>query len=61
MEKIIKKKDKQFLWHPFTKINNQYDPIVISSAKNDILKDINGNEVLSQEMRIKKYDFDDDY
>ena len=34
MEKIIKKKDKQFLWHPFTKINNQYDPIVISSAKN---------------------------
>ncbi len=44
MEKIIKKKDKQFLWHPFTKINNQYDPVVIASAKNDILKDINGNE-----------------
>lgn len=44
MEKEIKKKDKQFLWHPFTKIINEYDPIVISSAKNDILVDINGNE-----------------
>ena len=39
MEKIIKKKDKQFLWHPFTKINNQYDPVVIASAKNDILNE----------------------
>jgi len=44
MEKEIKKKDKQFLWHPFTKIINEYDPIVISSAKNDMLVDINGNE-----------------
>ena len=44
MEREIKKKDKQFLWHPFTKINDQYDPIVISSAKNDILIDINGNK-----------------
>ena len=44
MEKEIKKKDKKFLWHPFTKIINEYDPIVISSAKNDILVDINGNE-----------------
>ena len=44
MEKEIKRKDRQFLWHPFTKINNQYDPIVISSAKNDILVDIKGNE-----------------
>ena len=44
MEKEIKKKDKKILWHPFTKINNQYDPIVISKAKNDILVDINGNE-----------------
>ena len=42
MEKI--KKDKQFLWHPFTKINDLYDPIVISSAKNDILIDINGKK-----------------
>ena len=32
------------MWHPFTKIINEYDPIVISSAKNDILVDINGNE-----------------
>ena len=44
MEREIKKKDKQFLWHPFTKINDLYDPIVISSAKNDILIDINGNK-----------------
>ena len=44
MEREIKKKDKQFLWHPFTKINDLYDPIVISSAKNDILIDINGKK-----------------
>ena len=43
-KKEIKKKDREFLWHPFTKINDHYDPIVISSGKNDILKDINGNE-----------------
>ena len=44
IEKNIKKKDKNFLWHPFTKINSQYDPIVIIEAKNDTLIDVNGNK-----------------
>ena len=42
----IKKKDKDFLWHPFTKIDKDYDPIVITKAKDDILMDIDGKKYI---------------
>ncbi|PDH56265.1 MAG: adenosylmethionine--8-amino-7-oxononanoate transaminase [alpha proteobacterium MED-G10] len=45
-KKNIKKKDKDFLWHPFTKIDKDYDPIVITKAKDDILIDIDGKKYI---------------
>ena len=42
----IKKKDKDFLWHPFTKIDAEYDPIVITDAKDDVLIDIDGKKYI---------------
>ncbi|MFL2675596.1 MAG: aminotransferase class III-fold pyridoxal phosphate-dependent enzyme [Alphaproteobacteria bacterium] len=45
-KKKIKKKDKDFLWHPFTKIDKGYDPIVITKAKDDILVDIDGKKYI---------------
>ena len=42
----IKKKDKDYLWHPFTKIDKEYDPIVIKNAKDDILIDIDGKKYI---------------
>ena len=37
--------DKNYLWHPFTPIKDSA-PILISNAKNEILKDIDGNEYI---------------
>ena len=42
----ILKKDSKFLWHPFTQIKNNNKPIIIESAKNEILQDIDGNEYI---------------
>ena len=44
MKKKIKFEDKKYIWHPFTKLSNDYDPLVISSAKDDKLIDIDGKE-----------------
>ena len=44
MKKRIKSDDKKYIWHPFTKLSNDYDPLVISSAKDDKLVDIDGKE-----------------
>ena len=44
MKKKIKFDDKKYIWHPFTKLSNDYDPLVISSAKDDKLIDIDGKE-----------------
>ena len=44
MKKKIKSDDKKYIWHPFTKLSNDYDPLVISSAKDDKLVDIDGKE-----------------
>lgn len=46
MKKIILNKDKQFLWHPFTQSNHSNDPIIIKSAKNEKIFDIDGNEYI---------------
>ena len=42
-KKQILAKDKKFLWHPFTQSSSD-NPIVISSAKDEKLFDIDGNE-----------------
>ncbi len=44
MKKDILKNDKNYIWHPFTNIKKSKPPIVISSANNDKLIDIDGNE-----------------
>ena len=44
MKKKIKSDDKKYIWHPFTRLSNDYDPLVISSAKDDKLVDIDGKE-----------------
>ena len=46
MNKTIKFKDKKFIWHPFTKTSKSYDPIVVSSAVNEKIFDIDGNEYI---------------
>ncbi len=46
MKRQIKNYDKKFIWHPFTKISNSYDPIVISSAYDEKLVDIDGKEYI---------------
>ena len=42
MKKQILDYDKKYLWHPFTQSKSSKDPIIISSAKDEILKDIDG-------------------
>ena len=42
-KKQILAKDKKFLWHPFTQSSSD-NPIIISSAKDEKLFDIDGNE-----------------
>ena len=46
MNKNIKKKDLEFIWHPFTKHNAFYDPIVISSAKDEKIFDQEGKQYI---------------
>ncbi len=43
MKKRILELDKKYLWHPFTPVKKN-NPIIISSAKDEILKDIDGKE-----------------
>ncbi len=42
----ILKKDSKFLWHPFTQIKKNNKPIVIDSALNELLLDIDGNQYI---------------
>ena len=44
MKKKIKSDDRKYIWHPFTQLSNDYDPLVISSARDDKLIDIDGKE-----------------
>ena len=46
MKKKIKSDDKKYIWHPFTKLSNEYNPLVISSAYDEKLVDIDGNEYI---------------
>ncbi|MBH43706.1 MAG: adenosylmethionine--8-amino-7-oxononanoate transaminase [Rickettsiales bacterium] len=46
MKKNILDNDRNYIWHPFTNIKQSKPPIVISSANNDKLIDIDGNEYL---------------
>ena len=46
MKKHILENDKNYIWHPFTNIKKSKQPIVISSANNDKLIDIDGKEYL---------------
>jgi len=39
-------KDKKYLWHPFTQSSSSDDPIIISSAKDEKLYDIEGNKFI---------------
>ncbi len=45
-KKQILAKDKKFLWHPFTQTLSSDNPIIISSAKDEKLFDIEGNEYI---------------
>ena len=45
-KKQILAKDKKFLWHPFTQSSSSKDPIIINSAKDEKLFDIEGNEYI---------------
>ncbi len=42
----ILKKDREYLWHPFTQSSNSNDPIIINSAKGEKIFDIEGNEYI---------------
>ena len=44
MKNEILNKDKKFIWHPFTQLKISKPPIVIESAKNENIYDIDGNE-----------------
>ena len=44
MKKEILSKDRKFLWHPFTQFKNSSPPIVVKSARNEKIIDIDGNE-----------------
>ena len=46
MKKHILENDKNYIWHPFTNIKKSKPPIVIRSANNDKLIDIDGKEYL---------------
>ncbi len=45
-KKQILANDKKFLWHPFTQSSSADNPIIISSAKDEKLFDIDGNEYI---------------
>ena len=42
----ILRKDRKYLWHPFTQSKVSKDPIVIESAKGEKLFDSEGNEIV---------------
>lgn len=42
----ILKKDRKYLWHPFTQSLNSGDPIVVSSAEGEKIFDLEGNEFI---------------
>ncbi len=44
-DKVLKK-DRKYLWHPFTQSKTSDDPIVIHSAKGEKLFDTKGNEYI---------------
>ena len=44
MKNQILNKDKKYIWHPFTQLKISKPPIVIKSAKNENIYDIDGNE-----------------
>ncbi|MAI84729.1 MAG: adenosylmethionine--8-amino-7-oxononanoate transaminase [Rickettsiales bacterium] len=46
MSKNILKKDKNFIWHPFTQLKTAPDPILIKEAKDDTLIDIDGKKYI---------------
>ncbi len=42
----ILKKDKKYLWHPFTQSRSSPDPIIIDAAEGEKLYDMDGNEFI---------------
>ncbi len=46
MKKKILARDKKFLWHPFTQSKGSNDPVVVDSAKDEYLYDVDGNEYI---------------
>ncbi len=44
--KELVEKDKRYTWHPFTQHMTERDPVVIQSAKDASLFDVDGNEML---------------
>ena len=44
MKNKILKKDKKYLWHPFTQSKYSNPPIIVSSAENENIFDIDGNK-----------------
>tara|TARA_B100001029_G_C15035457_1_gene439828 strand:- start:185 stop:1483 length:1299 start_codon:yes stop_codon:yes gene_type:complete len=46
MKKQIKKKDSLYIWHPFTQSRESYDPLVIDSAMDEKIFDIDGKEYI---------------
>ena len=44
MKNQILKKDRKFIWHPFTQEKNSNNPIVVKAAKDEKIIDIDGNE-----------------
>lgn len=44
MKNQILNKDKKYIWHPFTQLKISKPPIVVKSAKNENIYDIDGNE-----------------
>lgn len=44
MKNQILDKDKKYIWHPFTQLKISKPPIVVKSAKNENIYDIDGNE-----------------
>ncbi len=46
MKKQILKKDKDFLWHPFTQSKGSENPIVVDSAKDEVIFDVDGKKYI---------------
>ncbi len=46
MKDKILQKDRKYLWHPFSQLKTASDPIVINSAKEEMLYDLDGNQYI---------------